>query len=254
MARKDKTTYLQLKENLDYLKLTQMSLHLDGVLSGDYDHLSIVDTLLRLTNHEVDIKRQNSKDMMIKIAKLPINMTFENFDFDFQPSIQEREIRDLMTLSFIEKKENVVFLGSSGVGKTHLAAAIGLEAAKNRYNTYFIKCSDLLEKLRKAQSENRLESSLRYYNRASLLIIDELGYLSLNPGDERLLFQVIDRRYETKSTILTTNIPFGNWDELFQDALIAHAIVDRVLHHSKVIQINGDSYRLKDHLNKEEEE
>lgn len=133
MARKDKTTYLQLKENLDYLKLTQMSLHLDGVLSGDYDHLSIVDTLLRLTNHEVDIKRQNSKDMMIKIAKLPINMTFENFDFDFQPSIQEREIRDLMTLSFIEKKENVVFLGSSGVGKTHLAAAIGLEAAKNRY-------------------------------------------------------------------------------------------------------------------------
>ncbi|MGX7076395.1 ATP-binding protein, partial [Globicatella sanguinis] len=94
----------------------------------------------------------------------------------------------------------------------------------------------------------------RYYNRASLLIIDELGYLPLNPGDERLLFQVIDRRYETKSTILTTNIPFGNWDELFQDALIAHAIVDRVLHHSKVIQINGDSYRLKDHLNKEEEE
>ncbi len=128
-----------------------------------------------------------------------------------------------------------------------MAAAIGLEATRNRYSTYFIKCSELLEKLRKAQSENRLESKLHYYNRASLLIIDELDYLPLNPREEGLLFQVIDQRYETKSTILTTNIPFGNWDELFQDALIAHAIVDRVLHHSKVLQINGDSYRLKDY-------
>lgn len=248
MITKDKTSYLRLKENLDYLKLGQMSLHLEELLQGDYQHLSIVETLLRLTDHEVDIKRQNSRAMMIKVAKLPPHMTLDNFDFSFQPAINEREIRDILTLSFIEHKENLVFLGSSGVGKTHLATVIGLEAARNRYSTYFIKCSDLLERLRVAQSENRLEASLRYYNRASLLIIDELGYLPLVPGDERLLFQVIDRRYEKKSTILTTNIPFASWDELFNDALIAHAILDRVLHHAKVIQINGESYRLKDHL------
>lgn len=248
MITKDKTNYVRLKENLDYLKLSQIKLHLDDIISGDYSNESIVDTLLKLTDYEVDLKRHNSKNMMIKVAKLPKNMSINNFDFSFQESINEREIRDLMTLSFIENKENIVFLGSSGVGKTHLAAAIGLEAAKNRYSTYFIKCSELLEKLRKAQSENRLEASLRYYNRSSLLIVDELGYLPLSPGDEKLLFQVIDRRYEKKSTILTTNIPFANWDELFNDVLIAHAILDRVLHHAKIIKINGESYRLKDHF------
>lgn len=253
MITKDKTSYIRLKENLDYLKLPQMKLHLDEVLTSDYSQLSIVDTLLRLTDFEVDLKRQNSKTMMIKVAKLPFDKTIDNYDFSFQPTVNEREIRDLLTLSFIENKENIVFLGSSGVGKTHLASAIGLEAATNRYSTYFIKCSDLLERLRRAQVENRLENSLRYYNKASLLIIDELGYLPLNPGDDRLLFQVIDRRYEKKSTIMTTNIPFTNWDEMFDDPLIAHAILDRVLHHAKVIQINGESYRLKNHFTVDEE-
>lgn len=253
MVQHNKTAYLRLKDNFEYLKLKQMNLHLDDLLEEENSHLSIVDSLLKLTDYEVDIKRQNTIATMIKVAKLPVNRTIENFDFAFQPTLEERQIRDLLTLSFIENKENIVFLGSSGVGKTHLASAIGLEAVKNRYSTYFIKCSDLLEKLRKAQAENRLDAGLRYFNRARVLIIDELGYLPLNPGDERLLFQVIDRRYENKSTILTTNIPFANWDEIFNDVLVAHAILDRVLHHAKVIQINGDSYRLKDHFGEKDE-
>lgn len=253
MVQHNKTAYLRLKDNFEYLKLKQMNLHLDDLLEEENSHLSIVDSLLKLTDYEVDIKRQNTIATMIKVAKLPVNRTIENFDFAFQPTLEERQIRDLLTLSFIENKENIVFLGSSGVGKTHLASAIGLEAVKNRYSTYFIKCSDLLEKLRKAQAENRLDAGLRYFNRARVLIIDELGYLPLNPGDERLLFQVIDRRYENKSTILTTNIPFANWDEIFNDVLVAHAILDRVLHHAKVIQINGDSYRLKDHFGEKNE-
>lgn len=242
------SNYNRLKANLDYLKLKQIDLHLDEILDSKYSHLSIVDALLKLTDYEVDVKRQNSITAMVRIAKIPAGKTVDNFDFSFQESIEEREIRNLMTLSFIENKENIVFVGSSGVGKTHLAAAIGLEAATNGYSTQFIKCSELLEKLRKAHAEKRLENSLKYYNRSKLLIIDELGYLPLNPGDERLLFQVIDRRYEKKSTVLTTNIPFASWDELFNDALVAHAILDRVLHHAKVIQITGESYRLKDHL------
>ena len=156
---------------------------------------------------------------------------------------------NLSGLGFIEKKENILFLGNSEVGKTHVATAIGIEAAKARYSTYFIKCPELLTNLRQAQHENRLESRLKFYTRCKLLIIDELGYLPLHKGDERLLFQLIDRRYENKSTIITTSLPFDKWNENFNDSFITNAILDRLLHHSHVIQIMGESYRLKDVLN-----
>lgn len=165
------------------------------------------------------------------------------------PNINQHQLMNLSGLGFIEKKENILFLGNSGVGKTHLATAIGIEAAKARYSTYFIKCHELLTNLRQAQHENRLESRLKFYTRCKLLIIDELGYLPLHKGDERLLFQLIDRRYENKSTIITTNLPFDKWNENFNDSFFTNAILDRLLHHSHVIQIMGESYRLKDVLN-----
>ncbi|KXB64074.1 IstB-like ATP-binding protein, partial [Gemella haemolysans] len=162
--------------------------------------------------------------------------------------INELEIRNLASLNFIENNKNLIFIGNSGVGKTHLATAIGRLAASSRYSTYFIKCHDLIANLKAALAENRLEQRLKHYSKYRLLIIDEIGYLPLEKGDERLLFQLIDRRYEKKSIIATSNIPFSEWATLFSDDKVASAILDRLLHHAHVVPIIGNSYRLKDHV------
>lgn len=244
MIVKETSNYLRLKENLEYLKLKQFILHLDEFLSDR--NTSLVEALLKLTDYEVDTKRINAANQMVKTAAFPALKDITSFDFSFQPSIDERQIKDLCQLGFLENNENIVFLGSSGVGKTHLSISIGIEAARQRYSTYFIKCSNLLENLKKAQDENRLEARLKHYASYRLLIIDELGYLPISEGDERLLFQLIDRRYEKKSTIVSTNINFSDWENIFYDVRIATAILDRILHHCSVIQIIGESYRLKD--------
>ena len=243
---KQNSQYLRLQENLLYLNLKQMHLHLDHILDSN---VSLLEGLLKLTDYEIEIKRENVLNAMVKVAHFPHYKTLKDFDFEFQPNINQNQLMNLSGLGFIEKKENILFLGNSGVGKTHLATAIGIEAAKARYSTYFIKCHELLTNLRQAQHENRLESRLKFYTRCKLLIIDELGYLPLHKGDERLLFQLIDRRYENKSTIITTNLPFDKWNEIFNDSFITNAILDRLLHHSHVIQIMGESYRLKDIFN-----
>lgn len=244
MIVKETSNYLRLKENLEYLKLKQFTLHLDEFLADR--NTSLVEALLKLTDYEVDTKRINAANQMVKTAAFPALKDITSFDFSFQPSIDERQIKDLCQLGFLENNENIVFLGSSGVGKTHLSISIGIEAARQRYSTYFIKCSNLLENLKKAQDENRLEARLKHYASYRLLIIDELGYLPINEGDERLLFQLIDRRYEKKSTIVSTNINFSDWEGIFYDVRIANAILDRILHHCSIIQIIGESYRLKD--------
>ena len=243
---KQNSQYLRLQENLLYLNLKQIHLHLDHILDSN---ISLLEGLLKLTDYEIEIKRENVLNAMVKVAHFPHYKTLKDFDFEFQPNINQHQLTNLSGLGFIEKKENILFLGNSGVGKTHLATAIGIEAAKARYSTYFIKCHELLTNLRQAQHGNRLESRLKFYTRCKLLIIDELGYLPLHKGDERLLFQLIDRRYENKSTIITTNLPFDKWNENFNDSFITNAILDRLLHHSHVIQIMGESYRLKDVLN-----
>ena len=153
---------------------------------------------------------------------------------------------DLMTLRFISNKENIIFAGLPGTGKTMLSTCIGIEAASNRISTYFIPCSKLLTELNKAHLENRLEKRLKQFNKYKLLIIDELGFLPISKEDANLLFQLISLRYESKSTIITTNIDFSKWGETLHDSLIATAILDRLLHHCTVINIDGPSYRTKD--------
>ena len=230
------STYNQLTANLELLKLTQMKLHLDEI--RDFvttNGLSFTEGLLKLSNYEVDFKEQNASKSMIKAAA-------------FQPSVSEQEMRELASLGFLEKNENIVFLGPSGVGKTHLATSIGIAAAKKHASTYFIKCNDLLQQLKRAQLENRLDAGLKHFSKYRLLIIDELGYLPINKEDSNLFFQLIDMRYEKKSTILTTNMNFNEWDGVFYDAVVANAIMDRILHHAHVVPISGKSYRLKDHL------
>ena len=246
------SSYLKLIENLKYLKLNQMITHLDETIDFmNKNNLSFIDALIKLTDYEIDMKEINMIKSMVKVAAFPHLKEIKDFDFSFQPSVNKEQILDFTTLRFIEQKENIVFLGSSGVGKTHLATSIGIAAAKKRTSTYFIKCNDLILNLKKAKLENRLETRLKHYTKYKLLIIDEIGYLPIDEDDAKLFFQLIDMRYENKSTIFTTNANFKSWGEIFQDPKLANAILDRILHHATVVNIVGDSYRLKNHIQTE---
>ena len=182
----------------------------------------------------------------IQFAGFPFYKTLDEFDFSFQPSINKELILDFNNLRFIERKENILFVGSPGVGKTHLATSIGIENARNNHSTYFINCNDLIQALKKAYLQNRLDDKLKTLSKYKLLIIDEVGYLPIDIESANMLFQLINKRYEKNSTIITTNKPFSKWGELFGDNMIANAILDRLLHHSHVINITGKSYRTKD--------
>lgn len=240
------STYERILSNLQFLK-SKESL---SVLDQTFDHvnknnLSFIDGFLYFTEAQVEKKKANLISHSVKMAGFPKIKSLTDFDFEFQPSINQQQIYDLNSLRFIEKQENIVFYGNSGVGKTHLAIALGVTAAQNRKSTYFIKCSDLIDNLRKAHLEGRLTERLKKFCGYKLLIIDELGYLPISQEDSKLFFQLIDKRYERNSTIITTNINFSQWDEIFGDALIAGAIIDRLLHHAIVITIKGKSFRLQ---------
>ena len=214
----------------------------------DQKKISFLDALFYLTQKEIEFKEQRASEFNIRIAGFPFIRTLDEFDFNFQPSINKNEILDLATVKFIEEKKNILFLGPSGVGKTHLATSIGIEAAKKRISTYFISCHDLITKLSIAHQENRLKDTLKTFNKYKLLIIDEIGYLPVDKNGANLLFQLITKRYEKSSTIITTNQQFSKWGEVFSDNILANAILDRLLHHSYVFNITGDSYRIKDML------
>lgn len=231
-----------------------MNTHLDEVIDFvTVNNLSLVDGLTKLTSYEIDFKEKNMIRAMVKVGAFPHHKELKDFDFSFQPSVNRQQILDFETLRFLETQENIVLLGPSGVGKTHLAVSIGIAAAKKRYSTYFIKCHDLIQQLKKARLENRLDDRLKHFGKYKLLIIDELGYLPIDKEDSKLFFQLIDLRYEKKSTILTTNINFSNWDDVFFDPIIANAILDRVLHHAHVVNITGKSYRIKEYVKGDDE-
>ncbi|WP_117149376.1 IS21-like element helper ATPase IstB [Paraliobacillus zengyii] len=247
------SSYQQLLSNLEYLKLKQMVIHLSDTIDfSTKNELSLVDTLVKLTNYEIDVREKSMINSMVKVAGFPHRKEISAFDFDFQPAISKQQILDFTSLRFIEDKQNIIFMGTSGVGKTHLATSIGIAAAKKRTSTYFIKCNELILNLMKAKLENRLEARLKHYGKYKLLIIDEIGYLPIDKEDAKLFFQLIDLRYEKKSTILRTNIGFKEWDGVFQDTKLANAILDRVLHHAEVVNIVGPSYRIKDHLKQDD--
>ena len=241
------SNYIRLCNNLDSLSLTKIKEYLPAYLDEKVSSkMSTVDILLDLTDKEVDFREKRAAEINMSISNFPFIKTFEDFNFNFQPSINKEQILNFKYLKFIENRENIIFIGSHGVGKTHLATSIGIEAAKARVSTYFISCGDLLLQLKRAHLENRLKQRIKFFSKYKLLIIDEVGFLPLDIESSNLLFQLIAKRYEKNSTIVTTNKPLSRWGEIFGDPVLANAILDRLLHHSNVINIVGRLYRTKD--------
>ena len=241
------TAYTELENNLEALKLNAIREYLPNYLEGD-KQLSLAEILKQLTDKELNYRKQRSARMSIHTAHFPYQKEIKDFDFNFQPSVDKEKITNLMSMEFVENARNVLFIGSSGVGKTHLATSIGIQSAQNRYSTYFISCHDLITQLNKAHFENKLEARIKHFCRYELLIIDEIGYLPVDKQGANLLFQLIAKRYEKRSTIITTNMNFSKWGEVFSDNTLANAILDRLLHHSHVINIKGNSYRIKNKI------
>ncbi len=239
--------YERVHHNLETLKLATMKEMLDNSLElAVKEERSTLEVLDYLLEQEVKSKQNHAFSIRMRMACFPMEKRLEDFDIGFQPSLDPIIIKDLASLRFIHQAENVVFLGPPGVGKTHLAVAFGYEAVKQGFRVYYANASNLIERLVKANRENRLEEKLKALSKFNLLILDEMGYLPFASEGAHCFFQLISRRYEKSSTIFTSNKSFGEWGEIFGDQVIAAAVLDRILHHCTTLNIKGDSYRLKE--------
>jgi DNA replication protein DnaC len=211
---------------------------------GEISALEAIDTLL---TEELTIRESRRIGVAMATARLTPPKTLEGFDFSFQPSLDRGRIMALAQLDFVKRAEVVHFLGPPGTGKSHLATALGVAAVKAGKSVYRCSLAELIEALTRAEREGRLADRIRFHSRAALLIIDEIGYLPITTGGANLFFQLVNARYEKGAMILTSNRGFAEWGDLFGDPVVATALLDRLLHHAVVVQIEGASYRLRQH-------
>ncbi len=240
---------------LDRIRRTLVSLKMPRALEvldhtvrrlerGEASALEVIDALLA---EELTLRESRRIKTALMMARLSIIKTLAGFDFTFQPSLDRDRILTLAELQFIDRNEVVHLLGPPGTGKSHLAVALGIEAVKAGRSVYFTTLADIVGSLAKAEREGLLRERIRWFCRASLLIVDEIGYLPVVQGGGNLFFQLVNARYERGAMILTSNRGFAEWGEVFGDPVVATALLDRLLHHAVVIQIEGSSYRLRQH-------
>ena len=234
-------------ENCKRLYLGLVAARLDQLLEeGARENQTYLDFLDRLLLLELQSKGEKRVRMGIQIAHFPIKRSLEDYDFDLQPGLDRRLIRELETGTFVAHAENVLLLGPPGMGKTHLAIGLGRKVIERGASCLFVSATALVGQLLRAEVEGRLEERLLYFSKPKLLIVDELGYLPFERRAAHLMFQLVNRRYEKGSLMITSNQPVGAWGEVFGDTILATAILDRLLHHSHIITIKGESYRLRE--------
>lgn len=220
----------------------------DGILSqADGGRLTASEAISRLLAAQITLRNTRRLAAAMRSSRLPAVKTLETFDFSFQPSIKREQIESLHELGFIERKENVVLLGPPGVGKTHLAISLAITAAQKGRRVYYGTLIDLITSLEQAQAAGRLTQRLATLIQPSLLVVDEIGYLPINHTGAVLFFQLMNRRYEHASTVLTSNKGFEEWGEVAGRQVMAAALIDRVLHHCHLVNIRGNSYRMREH-------
>ncbi|MBB2168054.1 ATP-binding protein [Gluconacetobacter aggeris] len=238
----------RIRQSLVHLHMARALETLDQTLGrlerGDISAIEAIDELLA---EELSLREGRRIGVALRIARLMPIKTLESFDFSFQPSLERNRIMAIAQLEFIGRAEVVHFLGPPGTGKSHLATAIGVAAVKAGRSVYRCTLAELIEALARAEREGRLAEKIRFYARAALLIVDEIGYLPITSGGANLFFQLVNARYEKGSMILTSNRGFAEWGDVFGDPVVATALLDRLLHHAIVVQIEGASYRLRQH-------
>lgn len=242
------TIYQQVREHLHTLGMAATADRLAPALeAAERDKPAYSEFLAGLLEHEVSALAQKRLAGRLRFAKLPTRKTLGQFEWSAQPGLDRRLIDELATLRFIEERANALFIGPPGVGKTMLATAIGYQAVEAGYRCYYTTAADLVARTQKAALDGRWETTMRFWNGPQLLIVDELGYLPMTAEAAATFFQVVTRRYEHGSILLTTNRHIADWGQIFDDTTVAIAILDRLLHHATVVSINGDSYRMRAH-------